>query len=71
MAHVAEPVGDCSQSLWESADKRSRFSESGLRVRVGLLLIMENSPGMLLIMNGDTKVGLIPNTRVLNASNLA
>ena len=32
---------------------------------------MENSPGMLLIMNGNTKVGLIPNMRVLRASNLA
>lgn len=32
---------------------------------------MESSRGMLLIMNGNTKVDLIPNMRILKASNLA
>lgn len=71
LACLAEPVWDCAQSLWESADKGSKVSGESSALQGRAADDLESSPGMLFIMNGNTKVGLIPDMRVLKASNLA
>lgn len=66
LVHIANTcVRLCSQSTWESRDKRSRFPGE-LSVLQGRPVVdIESCPGMLLITNGNTKVGLIPNMRSL------